>query len=115
VLTGQPGAHLVTPVSALTQLSSDQENLVRYKHAFTATALIAGLLLAGCGDDGDTAGTSQTPSATTERSFNDADVEFAQGMIPQHRQAIEMAQLAAERAASPDVQRLAAAYLPISA
>jgi uncharacterized protein (DUF305 family) len=108
VLTGLPGAHLVVPVSALTQLSSDQENLVRYKHAFTATALIAGLVLAGCGGDGDTAGTGQTPSATTEQSFNDADIEFTQGVIPHHRQAIEMAQLAAERAASPDVQQLAA-------
>lgn len=38
---------------------------------------------------------------------NDADVMFAQMMIPHHEQAVEMASLAGERADSPDVKKLA--------
>lgn len=52
----------------------------------------AALTLAGC------AGTS----------YNDADVAFAQDMIPHHQQAVQMAELAASRAASPAVVQLAA-------
>lgn len=82
---------------------------MRYKHTLTATALCLGLVLAACGDDGDAASTGGTTSPeAAQPSFNDTDVEFAQGMIPHHRQAIEMAQLAPDRAASPDVQQLAA-------
>ena len=40
--------------------------------------------------------------------FNDADVAFAQGMIPHHRQAILMAAMAADRAGSEQVRQLAA-------
>jgi uncharacterized protein (DUF305 family) len=51
---------------------------------------VAGALAIGCGG-GDSAGTAATqPSA----AFNDADVTFAQGMIPHHEQAIEMADIA---------------------
>jgi uncharacterized protein (DUF305 family) len=39
---------------------------------------------------------------------NDADVAFATGMIPHHAQAIQMADLAASRAASAEVKKLAA-------
>ena len=44
-------------------------------------------LLAGCG------GTSSSNDTTTA-SFNDADVMFAQMMIPHHEQAVEMADIA---------------------
>jgi uncharacterized protein (DUF305 family) len=40
-------------------------------------------------------------------AHNDADVEFAQQMIPHHQQAIQMSDMA-EVAAGPEVQRLAA-------
>jgi uncharacterized protein (DUF305 family) len=39
--------------------------------------------------------------------FNDADIAFAQHMIPHHLQAVEMADLAATRAADPEVRTLA--------
>ncbi len=39
---------------------------------------------------------------------NDADVEFAQQMIPHHQQAIEMADLVPGRGLSPEVAQLAA-------
>ena len=57
--------------------------------------LTIAVLLTACGGD------------EKEASFNDADVEFAQGMIPHHAQAIEMADMALEQAESPDVQALA--------
>ncbi|SEL26599.1 Uncharacterized conserved protein, DUF305 family [Blastococcus sp. DSM 46786] len=81
-------------------------------------ALLAGaLVLAGCADDdNDAAGhgsmmndTGSSASSSAEQAeFNDADVTFAQGMIPHHRQAIVMAELAEGRAADPRVLDLAA-------
>jgi uncharacterized protein (DUF305 family) len=80
-------------------------------------ALVAGaLLLAGCADDSaDTAGHGSMTSTSTagssagaEADHNDADVAFAQGMIPHHQGALAMAQLAADRAADQRVEDLAA-------
>ncbi|CAM5267352.1 DUF305 domain-containing protein [Streptomyces narbonensis] len=98
--------------------------------AVTATAL----LLAACGteDDGNSgmsgmdhggksASASATPSAAATATdsdsaeagapgaFNDADVMFAQMMIPHHEQALEMAKLADGRANDPEVRKLVAA------
>lgn len=72
--------------------------------AVIALLATAGLTLTACGgDSGD-----ETKSSTPSRSdFNDADVSFAQQMIPHHEQAIEMAQLAQGRASNPDVLELA--------
>ncbi|WP_282692699.1 DUF305 domain-containing protein [Streptomyces sp. CC208A] len=77
----------------------------------------AALLLAACGDDGSTDGTGQGPttsasapaSAPASDSFNDADVTFAQMMIPHHQQALEMAKLADGRAEDADVKKIVAA------
>ena len=66
-------------------------------------AVVAGLVLAACGND---AGTNEGQSAANG-NHNAADVTFAQEMIPHHRQAIEMAQMAAARASSPEVKALA--------
>lgn len=58
-----------------------------------ATALVAALTLAGCTATQQNE-TENTPAAsaspTAEAVFNDADVTFAQMMIPHHEQAIEM-------------------------
>jgi uncharacterized protein (DUF305 family) len=40
-------------------------------------------------------------------AHNDADVAFATGMIPHHAQAVQMAELALQRSASPEVKDLA--------
>ncbi|WP_328880407.1 DUF305 domain-containing protein [Streptomyces sp. NBC_00299] len=76
-----------------------------------ATAVTAALVLAACGggDHSDTAsGAHPSSSASaTAGAHNAQDVSFAQGMIPHHRQAVEMAELAADRASSARVKDLA--------
>ncbi len=73
-------------------------------------------LAAGCGDDnsGDMPGMGHGSGATATSAgrdpgaaFNDADVTFAQNMIPHHKQAVQMADLAASRAADPEIKQLA--------
>ncbi|MEU0564600.1 DUF305 domain-containing protein [Nonomuraea sp. NPDC005983] len=51
---------------------------------------------------------SQPSSAPSSATFNDADVMFAQMMIPHHQQAVEMADLAATRASDKEIKDLAA-------
>ncbi|WP_394326769.1 DUF305 domain-containing protein [Thermobifida halotolerans] len=72
-------------------------------------AVAAALLLSACttGQETDAAAVPQTSEQATEAEFNSADVMFAQMMIPHHRQAVEMARLAEDRAGA-DVKELAA-------
>lgn len=66
--------------------------------------LLAGVLtLAACGNDD----TSNSSGDASTAQFNDADVQFAQGMIPHHQQAVEMSQMAETHADSPEVKKLA--------
>jgi uncharacterized protein (DUF305 family) len=68
------------------------------------------LLVAGCGsqDEPESAsGGDDKPAATEEH--NAADVVFAQGMIPHHEQAVEMAKMARTSAESAEVKQLATA------
>lgn len=87
------------------------------------SALALSTVLAACGDSTEPGGTgsapttaAQTPtdSAATgtaageiDQAHNDADTMFAQMMIVHHEGAIEMADLAVERAESQDVRSLA--------
>lgn len=69
--------------------------------------LLTALLLTACGNDSannDDAGSGEKSSAA---EFNDADVTFAQQMIPHHQQAVEMAQMAEDRAESDELKQLA--------
>jgi uncharacterized protein (DUF305 family) len=52
-------------------------------------------------------GSGTTAPASASASFGAADVMFAQMMIPHHRQAVQMADLAGTRAADPEVKKLA--------
>jgi len=79
--------------------------------AFTV-AIAAAFLLAGCGgsndnDDGQAQGTAGSSSPTAQAAHNQADVKFAQGMIPHHRQAVQMAEMALRQASNQDVKNLA--------
>jgi uncharacterized protein (DUF305 family) len=86
-------------------------------HTFTARrTLLAGAaalttlgLAAACdGSDGmDHRSGQPMTSASVDIAFNDADVTFAQMMIPHHQQAVEMARLAETRASDPEVKQLA--------
>ncbi|MFE0208990.1 DUF305 domain-containing protein [Streptomyces sp. NPDC058985] len=85
-------------------------------------AAVATFVLAACGGDGGgghegshgAASASATDPAgpagneAGEQAHNAQDVAFAQGMIPHHRQALEMARLAADRSGTPEVADLAA-------
>ena len=81
-----------------------------------STVLVAGtLLLTACGGGSDADSSESVPpesiAAATDSSFNDADVAFAQGMIPHHAQAVDMASIALqpESGASAEIQALATA------
>jgi uncharacterized protein (DUF305 family) len=74
------------------------------------------LTLAACGSDDDSSSADTTAAAATDAAggqgtvaLNDADVEFAQGMIAHHEQAIEMSEIALDpnRSAGPEVIDLA--------
>lgn len=64
-----------------------------------ALALVATLALAGCG--------SNSGSSPSSSGFNEADVTFAQSMIPHHQQAVQMANMAKTHASAPEVKALA--------
>jgi uncharacterized protein (DUF305 family) len=78
-----------------------------------ALVLSLALTLSACG--GSAAPTVATPTteppvtapADAGAQRNDADIRFAQMMVPHHRQALEMSELALGRARSPEVKALA--------
>jgi uncharacterized protein (DUF305 family) len=59
------------------------------------------------GDEGGHDMDSMESASATDAEFNDADVTFAQMMIPHHEQAVDMAELAQSQAADAEVIALA--------
>ncbi|WP_432187131.1 DUF305 domain-containing protein [Streptomyces sp. Tue6028] len=90
---------------------SDKSTRAR-RAVLVAVTATAALVLTACGGDGGHSDHSAaSPSASADPAagpHNAQDVSFAQGMIPHHRQAVEMAALASRRAASAEVEDLAA-------
>ena len=86
---------------------------MRYTLRFVVAPVAAGaLLLSACGSGSANSSAESSSSASAGEvtgDFNDADVLFAQGMIPHHEQAVEMAALALDPAAgaSAEIQALA--------
>jgi uncharacterized protein (DUF305 family) len=78
----------------------------------SAAAGIA-LVLAGCGsgdnssDAGSLANPDQGASASAAKSWNDADVQFVQMMIPDHQMVAEMGTMAEKKATTADLKKLA--------
>ena len=73
-----------------------------------ATVLAAAALtLAACINIDRSGGDSDTGSSTSTSRHNDADVEFAQDMIPHHAQAIVMSSMAKKQARDPRLRQLA--------
>ncbi|ATW46896.1 DUF305 domain-containing protein [Streptomyces peucetius] len=93
---------------------NSKRSLVRRTAAVSAAAAAA-LVLVACGGNGDSSAghdghTTKSPSASAPASqgqHNTADAAFAKGMIPHHRQAVDMADLAPSRAESAEVKKLA--------
>ena len=93
----------------------------RRSAAALGAAAALSLVLAACADDttssapqagstmAESTGSSSVPASAEEVAgpFNDADVSFAQGMLPHHRQAVEMAELTKGRTDTPEVLELA--------
>lgn len=86
-----------------------------HRGAAVAAAGASALVLAACGGNSaghdSHTGTSSSTAASASASqgqHNAADVAFAKGMIPHHRQAVEMAELAPSQAQSAEVKKLAA-------
>ena len=91
----------------------------RRRAALAGTALGLTLALGGCAADGDPSGmpsmghptgpgASSPATSSASAEFNDADVMFAQMMIPHHRQAVEMSDLIlAKPGVDPEVTALA--------
>lgn len=82
--------------------------------SLSAITLTGVLALSACADDGTTtttdpgASVSETSESAQETAaeFNDADVEFASGMVPHHQQAVTMSQMALDQG-GPKVAALA--------
>lgn len=68
---------------------------------------ISALAAVACSSD-DSRVSTPSEQETSDAPHNDADVVFAQRMIPHHQQAVDMAHLATERAENEDVVDLAA-------
>lgn len=74
--------------------------------AAAALAMVA--LLSACGSTGHDEHAGRNPADAAQSADHDAaDVAFAQGMIPHHRQAVEMAAMVPSRTSNPDVRMLA--------
>jgi uncharacterized protein (DUF305 family) len=89
---------------------------MQFSRLAAVIAAASALAVAGCGSTQATSPTTQSPAAQSPASsqpaaqatHNDADITFAQQMIPHHAQAIAMAEMATTHAASPKVRELAA-------
>jgi uncharacterized protein (DUF305 family) len=82
--------------------------------AGTALAVLTvGTVLAGCSNDSGGHDMNTMPASTTAApagqpgAHNQADIAFAQGMIPHHAQAVDMATLVAGHTTNPKVADLA--------
>ncbi len=80
---------------------------MKWTRLLSVLAVVA-LAAVACGE-GDTGSPTSDPAATSPAAsaHNEADIEFVQGMIPHHEQAIEMSDLALERSDNPEVVDLA--------
>jgi uncharacterized protein (DUF305 family) len=78
-------------------------NLLR---AAAALAMVAAL--SSCGSTSHDEQAGHHPASTSQSAdHNAADVAFAQGMLPHHRQAVDMAAMVPSRTTNPDVRMMA--------
>ncbi len=78
--------------------------------SLAAVVAAAAVVLAGCSGSADDPAATATTSVTdtaVPANHNAADVTFATGMIPHHRQALTLAELVPDRTDNPEVRALA--------
>lgn len=85
---------------------------MNYRRTLSAIAatFVAGALVVSCSSSDSSHSTMTTMAAVTipaTANFNTTDVGFAQGMIPHHAQAVEMADMAIATSTNADVLALA--------
>ena len=85
---------------------------MNYRRTLSAIAatFVAGALVVSCSSSDSSHSTMTTMAAVTipaTANFNATDVGFAQGMIPHHAQAVEMADMAIATSTNADVLALA--------
>lgn len=99
-----PSTRSRASVTWRTQFWHDMPVMCRTVSVMRRTLLLfAALAVAGC--SGSAANTSQ--SAASSDSHNVSDVEFVQGMIPHHEQAVQMADMVVAGAVSAELAALA--------
>ena len=75
---------------------------MRFRSLFSIPVVAVTLILGGCGESStESAKDSVAAFENASPAFNDADVTFAQNMIPHHQQAVEMAVIALDGARKP--------------
>ena len=72
-----------------------------------AIIVAAAVALTACGSDDSAEPSAADSTVPASSTFDDADVAFAQGMIPHHSQAVEMATMALEQSSNPTILDLA--------
>ncbi len=79
------------------------------RRSLTALLIAMSITAAACASSDSSSSNTSPPTAEASQEFNANDVMFAQGMIPHHSQAVEMASLAltSDRGASDEVRDLA--------
>lgn len=83
--------------------------------ALAITAVAAAGVLAACGSAdtaapasaGSSTAAEQSAGADSQQAGSESDITFAQLMIPHHEQAVQMADMALQKATTPEVQQLA--------
>lgn len=89
-----------------------RRQLVSFAALVAGAALIVGACSSGDHDgmdmgSGSMGSTASTVSIPADAAFNATDVAFAQGMIPHHAQAVEMADMALASSTNPTILALA--------
>lgn len=83
--------------------------------ALAITAAVAAAVLASCSSadtatpasTGSSMAAEQSAGADSAQAGSESDITFAQLMIPHHEQAVQMADMALQKATTPEVQQLA--------
>ncbi len=109
--SGQPGRIFTTHSRSIGLVVDPSQNGSSMRRLLITSMSVFVLAVVGVacssGSDHGSMSGSSTSKPASNGAFNSADVQFARGMIPHHAQAVEMADLATSRGASPAVLELA--------